>query len=53
MDKFWLFAVAVGPVLLGCAIVFAMMRRRRLSEREKNAQIAAIADLYDKPTTRS
>lgn len=43
----WFFAVAIGPFLLGAAIVFALMRQRRLSRGEKVAQNEKIAELYD------
>jgi hypothetical protein len=53
IDNFWFFAVALGPVLLGAAIVYAMMRRRRLSRVEEMRQDGAVRDLYDKPTART
>jgi cytochrome c-type biogenesis protein CcmH/NrfF len=53
MDNLWFIAVAIGPVLLGGAVVYAMMRRRRLSRPEEARQDKAVSDLYDKPATRS
>lgn len=43
----WFFAVAIGPFLLGAAIVYALMRQRPLSRREKAEQKESIAELYD------
>lgn len=48
-DNFWFIVVALGPVLLGCAIIYALLRRRRLSTHEKIRQEEAIERLYDKP----
>jgi cytochrome c-type biogenesis protein CcmH/NrfF len=53
IDNIWFFAVALGPVLLGAAIVYAMMRRRRLSRVEEARQKSATRDLYDKPMART
>lgn len=48
-DKIWFIVVALGPVLLGCAIAFALMRRRRLNTAEVVEQNKAVERLYDKP----
>lgn len=48
-DKIWFVVVALGPVLLGCAIAYALMRRRRLSTSEVVEQKEATERLYDKP----
>jgi hypothetical protein len=48
-DNFWFFLVALGPVILAAAIIYAVMRRRRLSAGEKAAQETAMERLYDKP----
>ena len=48
-DNLWLILVALGPVLLGGAIAYAMLRRRRLSGVEKVRQQEAVETLYDKP----
>ncbi|MFN7103477.1 MAG: hypothetical protein ACK4N1_12750 [Pseudorhizobium sp.] len=48
-DKIWFIVVALGPVLLGCVIAYAMMRRRRLTAPEKFQQEKAVERLYDKP----
>lgn len=53
INNIWFFAVALGPVLLGAALVYAMMRRRRLSQDEKSRQTGAVRDLYDKPIQRT
>jgi cytochrome c-type biogenesis protein CcmH/NrfF len=52
MDNLWFVAVAIGPVLLGGAMIYAMMRRRRLSRAEETEQDQAVRELYDKPTPR-
>ncbi|AJY47281.1 hypothetical protein [Martelella endophytica] len=43
----WLFAVAVGPVLLGGAIAYGKYRERRYSRRERAESDASIERLYD------
>ena len=48
-DKLWFIVVALGPVLLGCAIAYALMRKRRLSTTEMARQENAVERLYDKP----
>ena len=48
-DKLWFIIVALGPVLLGAALVYAMRHRRRLSKAEKIRQEEAVEQLYDKP----
>lgn len=42
----WLFAVAIGPILLGGAIGYALWRRRQLSRLEKAAQKRKVEQLY-------
>ncbi|MBT9369113.1 hypothetical protein [Rhizobium sp. CSW-27] len=51
--ELWFFAVAIGPVLLGGAIVYALMRRRRINPVEDMRREEAVRDLYDKPGSRS
>ncbi|KEQ07694.1 MULTISPECIES: hypothetical protein [Pseudorhizobium] len=48
-DKIWFIVVALGPVLLGCIIAYALMRRRRLNTTEVVEQKEAMEQLYDKP----
>lgn len=48
-DNFWFIVVAIGPMLLGAAIAYALLQRRRLTDREKEQQEEAIERLYDKP----
>lgn len=48
-DKLWFIVVALGPLLLGGVIAYALMRRRRLSTSEKVEQEKAVERLYDKP----
>lgn len=45
-DLLWFVAVAIGPVMLGAAIAYALLRQRRLSAREKRAQNDAVRRLY-------
>jgi hypothetical protein len=44
--QFWSLAVVGGPVLLALAIAFALIRRRRLSSTEKQAQDAGTHRQY-------
>lgn len=48
-DNLWFFAVAIGPVLLGIALIYGLMRRRRLTDSERARQEQATKRLYDKP----
>ncbi|MGK9053892.1 hypothetical protein QTA58_14125 [Neorhizobium sp. CSC1952] len=48
-DNFWFMVVALGPILLGGAIAYALLQRRRLSPGEERRQEKAVEDLYDKP----
>jgi hypothetical protein len=48
-DNLWFFAVAIGPILLGAAILYGIMHRRRLSRGEQHRQEDAVEHLYDKP----
>lgn len=45
-DYLWLFAVAGGPIILAGAILYALLRQRRLSKGEKDAQTRATRELY-------
>lgn len=45
-DYLWFFAVAGGPVVLGAAFVYALLRRRRLSRREKAERDKKTRELY-------
>ncbi len=44
---FWGFVVAIGPLLLAAAMIYAGLRQRRLSPGEKRAQREKIAELYE------
>lgn len=44
----WFVAVALGPVVLGAAVAYALLRRRRLSARERIVSREATEDLYRK-----
>ncbi|MFN3634105.1 MAG: hypothetical protein ACK4UZ_00045 [Rhizobium rhizophilum] len=46
INYFWLAVVMLGPVLLGGAIVYAILRQRRLSARERINSDAATRELY-------
>lgn len=48
IDYFWLAVVMLGPLLLGGAIFYAIMRQRRLSSRERLNSDAATRELYRK-----
>ncbi len=48
-DNLWFVIVGIGPLLLGVAIAYALMKRRRLTGTEKMQQEQAIERLYDKP----
>lgn len=48
MNFFWLAVVLLGPLLLGGAIVYAILRQRRLSARERINSDAATHELYRK-----
>lgn len=43
----WLFVVAVGPLILGLAIGYALARRRNLTVEEKRERHEAIERLYE------
>ncbi len=48
-DNFWFVVVALGPILLGGAVAYALLQRRRLTGSEEIKQEEAIERLYDKP----
>jgi C4-dicarboxylate-specific signal transduction histidine kinase len=43
----WLLVVALGPLILAGALIYAYVNRRRLSRREKEQQHRAVQELYD------
>lgn len=45
-NLFWLLAVMIGPVLLGAAIFYALLRQRRLTSDEQARSNAAARELY-------
>ena len=45
-DLLWFFTVAIGPIILAVAIVWAVMRRRRLTTREQIESDRATENLY-------
>lgn len=52
VTNLWFIAVALGPVLLGGAIIFAITRRRQRSAQEQHARKQANRELYERPNTR-
>jgi uncharacterized membrane protein len=46
---FWSLTVILGPIVLFCVILFAVLRRRRLTAREHVAQDAATERAYREP----
>ncbi len=48
-DKIWFIIVALGPLLLGAAIAYSILKKRRLTASEKVAQKEAVEQLYNKP----
>ena len=50
----WLLVVAGGPIVIGAALLYAYMNRRRLTRREKAEQHEAVQELYeDTPVQRA
>lgn len=50
----WLLIVAGGPIVIGAALLYAYMNRRRLTRREKAEQHEAVQELYeDTPVQRA
>jgi hypothetical protein len=45
-EYLWFAAVALGPVILGAAVAYALLRRRRLTRRERVESREATEDLY-------
>lgn len=45
-EMFWLFATAGGAAILGVAIAYALLSRRRLTYAEKSAQERKVRQLY-------
>jgi hypothetical protein len=43
----WLFVVAGGPIIIGAAIAYALLRRRRMSVAEHVAHERGTERLYD------
>ena len=46
MNDLWLFVVVGGPILLAVAIIYAIMRQRRLTPRERDAQKQGVEEVY-------
>lgn len=45
-DYLWFFAVAIGPVILGAVILYAVLRNRRLTPGERVARSDAVREMY-------
>ncbi len=45
----WSLVIVLGPVILGAVIAYALLRRRRLTPRERSAQIRATERNYSEP----
>lgn len=50
MNYMWLFAVAIGPVILALAFIYIRMRRHRLTRAERAASKAAVDRHYGEDT---
>jgi hypothetical protein len=48
-EYLWLFAIAGGAFLLGCAIAYGMLTNRKLSRSEQDAPNSKMRKLYEKP----
>ncbi|MCX2721555.1 hypothetical protein [Roseibium salinum] len=49
-DILWFAAVALGPLALAAAIIYAIFRRRRLTRSERERQKRGVRHLYkDEP----
>ncbi len=46
-EMFWLFAIAGGAAILGAAIAYALLVRRRLTPGEQRAQDRKVDSLYE------
>jgi hypothetical protein len=42
----WFFTVAIAPFLVAAVIIYALMRRRRLTARERIARDEKTKELY-------
>lgn len=47
MNILWLLILIGGPLVIGAALAYASMKRRRLTSRERIEQKKAVDDLYD------
>lgn len=46
-DYLWAFVVAIAPFLVAAVIIYALLRRRRLSARERAARDEKTRELYE------
>lgn len=50
----WLLVMTIGPIVIGAALIYAYLNRRRLTRREKAVQHEAVQELYeDTPAQRA
>lgn len=47
IEYVWLIAIVGGPLVLAAAFIYALMRQRRLTRGERQAQARATKALYD------
>lgn len=45
-DYLWFFAVGIAPFLVALVIIYALLRRRRLSAEENAARNSKTRELY-------
>lgn len=46
-SAWWMLMTVLGPVVIGGAIAYALLTRRRLTPREKMDQHEAVEEVYD------
>jgi len=46
-DYLWFFAVGIAPFLVAGVVIYALLRRRRLSFEEKAARDEKTRELYE------
>lgn len=45
-EYFWFFVIVIGPLLFAGALAYGLLRRRRLTQRERAAQHRKVEELY-------
>ena len=46
-DYLWFFAVGIAPFLVAAVIIYALLRRRRLTRAERAARDEKTRELYE------